>query len=349
MLKAERIARLDAIGFEWEEPDRFGRSREEKWENLWERMFLQMAEHQRLHGHCHVVSGNKENPQLSEWVASQRKVFKQGQMRADRAERLNALGFIWRSDYQTWKRYRGGEVRAARQKIGDAQEVRWNQRYEELVTFKKLHGHTRVPKVPPGNRVLWHWRHVQREWRRKGILKPGRLARLDAIGFEWEEPPGKSPSVADYWEPRWNAMFERLKAFQERFGHARVPKRWKEDPSLANWVHKQRREIRRGKITAEHRARLEALGFQSGKPSTRLPRKAGKVNPRWTDRLEKLRQFQECFGHTRVPRRWREDRGLGEWVRAQRRAGRRNQLKPERKAQLESLGFEWSTTTLKAL
>jgi hypothetical protein len=182
---------------------------------------------------------------------------------------------------------------------------------------------------------------VQREFRRKGILKTERIARLDAIGFEWEEPPGAGRAVADYWEPRWNAMFELLRKFQERFGHTRVPKRWAEDQSLANWVQKQRWAIRVEKITSERRARLDALGFHSAKSSVRLPRAPGDNDQRWMAHWEKLRQFRERFGHTRVPRRWKDDPGLGEWVRVQRRAERRDRLKPERKAALGRLEFEW--------
>ena len=64
----------------------------------------------------------------------------------------------------------------------------------------------------------------------------------------------------------------------------------------------------------------------------------------WMVRFGKLLQFQKRFGHTLVPRRWKEDSALGQWVSTQRRANRRNQLKPERKAQIESLGFEWHAT-----
>ena len=323
MLRAERIARLDAIGFEWEEPDRFGMSREEKWENLWERMFHELVQFKERFRHCRVVTDWEENPHLAKWVIRQRMARRRGELRADRKACLDALGFDWEL------KERGA--------LADL----WEQRYTEMVAFKEMHGHTRVPKRPPGNRVLWHWRHVQREFRRKGMLKAERIARLDAIGFEWEEPPGASRSLADYLEPLWNAKFERLRKFHERFGHTRVPKRWQEDQSLANWTMKQRQDIRRQKISAEHKARLDALGFQSGKPSARLHEESESYHGMWIARFEKLRQFQERFGHTRVPRRWREDPALGQWTSTQRRANRRNQLKPERKAQLESLGFEW--------
>jgi len=46
--------------------------------------------------------------------------------------------------------------------------------------------------VPKGfDHQLWHWRHVQREFLKKNMLSAERIARLDALGFEWEgrDPP----------------------------------------------------------------------------------------------------------------------------------------------------------------
>jgi hypothetical protein len=249
---------------------------------------------------------------------------RRGELRADRKARLDALGFDWQKKTR-----------------GDFADL-WEQRYAEMAVFKELHGHTRVPKGPPGNKVLWHWRHAQREFRRKGMLKAERIARLDAIGFEWEEPAGGPPSIADYLGRLWNAKFELLRQFKECFGHTCVPKRWKEDPALGQWVGNQRRANRRNQLKPERKAQLESLGFEWRATAT----SGGTTSHREKGdrRVAQLAAFKERFGHTRVPRRWKEDSGLGEWVRAQRRAGRRNQLKPERKAQLESLGFEWPAT-----
>jgi hypothetical protein len=326
MLRAERIARLDALGFEWEEPDCHGRSREEKWETLWEAMFQQLVQFRERFGHGRVVGSWEKNPHLRKWAQRQRYARRCGVLRLDRQARLDALGFDWQIG-------RGGSNHDV-----------WEQRYAELAAFQREHGHTRVGKGPPGNKVLWHWRHVQREFRRKGILKPERIARLDSLGFEWEEPPGKSPSMADFHARIWNAKFELLRQFHERFGHTRVPNRWKEPPGLGPWAQMQRRAIRRQTISAERLARLESLGFPSTVHPDPATRTSASYDQMWRARLDTLRQFHERFGHARVPRSWQEDPGLGEWVRAQRRAHRQNQLKPERQAQLDRLGFEWDAS-----
>ena len=65
----------------------------------------------------------------------------------------------------------------------------------------------------------------------KGKISPERIARLDAIGFEWD------PQRA-----RWNIMYQKLLQFCNEHGHCRVPKGYHRDTELANWVRNQRLE-----------------------------------------------------------------------------------------------------------
>ena len=46
-----------------------------------------------------------------------------------------------------------------------------------------------------------------------GKITPDRIARLDAVGFEWD--PQKA---------QWDKMFERLKEYYDEMGHCKVPK-----------------------------------------------------------------------------------------------------------------------------
>ena len=62
----------------------------------------------------------------------------------------------------------------------------WERRFEELTAFQKQHGHTRVPDLAGRRTPLHSWRIQQRKLRRLGKLAPGRIARLDTLGFEWD-------------------------------------------------------------------------------------------------------------------------------------------------------------------
>ncbi|KAL6047030.1 Helicase-associated [Balamuthia mandrillaris] len=58
----------------------------------------------------------------------------------------------------------------------------------------------------------------------------------------------------------WERRFEELQAFQAKFGHCTVPKKYM-DGKLCNWCHTQRRMKRAGGYREDRAARLEALGF----------------------------------------------------------------------------------------
>jgi hypothetical protein len=132
---------------------------------------------------------------------------------------------------------------------------------------------------------------------------------------------------------RWERQFARLVAFQQRFGHCRVPKRWPEDPGLAIWVDNQRQAYWRNTLKAERQHRLVQIGFN------------GRGNPHavasWEDRFAQLVAFKARFGHCDVHCRWSEDPSFGYWVSTQRRFKKQGLLKPEQIRRLEELGFKW--------
>ncbi|HEY6169683.1 MAG TPA: helicase associated domain-containing protein, partial [Verrucomicrobiae bacterium] len=314
-LTSERIARLDEVGFEWEVLGRLGRSREESWENLWESGFDQLREFKEHHGHCDVPGGRSGHQPLARWVLRQRGTQKRGELRTDRKERLDALGFAWASENLS-------------------RREKWERRVAELLAFKERFGHTRVPAKWKENKPLGHWVHVQREFRKKGMISAERIAQLDSIGFEWSDPGRLSLTCETHWEARWDQKFEQLREFKERHGHCEVPGGGSELRLLAKWVQRQRGDRIRGALRPDRKDRLDALGFTWGS-----------VNPSlrnlWEDRFAELLAFKERFGHTRVPAKWEGNLGLGHWVSNQRQFRRKGRLSAGRIARLDAIGFVW--------
>ena len=314
-LSPEQIARLDAIGFDWEEPGSSGKTRQESLEELWDTLLQQFRQFREQHGHASIPRDWPENPNLAKWAWRQRAQNYKGRLRPDRKERLDQLGFVWR-------------VENMLRKEG------WERRYGELLAFKERFGHTRVPAQWKENRGLGHWHYNQRAFRRKSQLSAERIARLDALGFEWGELHRPSPLHAENLTRRWDENYQQLRQFKERHGHCRVPTRWPENPALAKWVMHQRTHHNHDRLPPERKARLEELGFTWR--SENVWRKG-----RWERRFRELLAFKERFGHTRVPAQWKEDRGLGHWHYNQRHFRRKGQLSAERIARLDALGFEW--------
>ena len=78
ILGADQRTRLDALGFDW------GIS-----QSNWEAMFTRLKRHKEHFGHCNVPG--TEDPQLSNWVQSQRQRLKRGTLQADQRTRLEAV------------------------------------------------------------------------------------------------------------------------------------------------------------------------------------------------------------------------------------------------------------------
>lgn len=103
-------------------------------------------------------------------VGAQRKNYKAGKLRKDRFDRLNAIGFHWhawqaiqfqpppapntqeppmRSEY-----HNQGNIN---NNLHSKNDVTWEEKFNEVMEFKRKHGHFSVPKDYNGSRSLQLW------------------------------------------------------------------------------------------------------------------------------------------------------------------------------------------------
>jgi hypothetical protein len=114
----------------------------------------------------------------------------------------------------------------------------WDIHYGELVRFKNKHGHCRVHSK--GKTSLGYWASTQRTNYTKRLLSPGRIAKLDALGFEW-----------DLHESNWQRHFADLQMFINKHGHCRPPKNSTANTELALWCRTQRQQYASGQLSLE--------------------------------------------------------------------------------------------------
>jgi hypothetical protein len=295
-------------------------------EAAWRGSFHALVVFQRQHGHCDVPVEAKMFRALSAWLATQREQQARGLLAESRRRELEALGVDFTPVEED------GDGRTGLDRSRDEQ---WDERYEELVAFHRRFGHTRVTKTWRENPGLGHWRHFQRVLHREGKMDPERRARLDALGFEWQESGRVSADMSEQWQHQWERQFVRLQQFKAEHGHVIVPRGWPPDPQLAKWVHRQRELSRKGQLAGDRIARLDELGFEWG---TRILH----FEDAWEVRFRELQEFHRAFGHTRVTKRWKKHPGLGHWRHFQRVLHREGKMDPERRARLDALGFEWA-------
>ena len=150
-------------------------------------------------------------------------------------------------------------------------------------------------------------------------LSEDRIKRLNDIGFVW------APHEAS-----WEENFDKLKKFKERFGHCDVPSNWSEDDQFARWVSWQRYAYRNETLEKERKTLLEEIGFYWES-----------YDGSWEENFEKIQKYKERFGHCNVPKKWTEDKSLGNWVDRQRDKYKNRELVDEHIKRLEEIDFVW--------
>ena len=173
-ITAERLVKLEALGFEWATKyvaDEAG----------WEAMLARLAAFKAEHGHCWVSQNYPTDPQLGRWSGPNESARRAGdpnpQTTAGRVAKLEALGFEWSPHLTPMRRL---------------DEASWEAMRDRLTAFKAEHGHCRVPGMHPADPKLGRWVNQQRQRKKKlagahpsPMITVERVAKLEALGFEW--------------------------------------------------------------------------------------------------------------------------------------------------------------------
>jgi hypothetical protein len=184
----------------------------------------------------------------------------------------------------------------------------WEENFKQLKAFKEQHGHCRVPdKTSPLGIWVANVRH------RKERHSQTHIRKLDLLGFDWNPI-----------ETQWQTQYDNFLAFKRRFGHARVPTHWAEDPELNRWVVTQR--VTKNKMPQERIEMLERAGFEWSPHETQ-----------WMAYYEQLKGYLLRHGPENPPG---ARSPLGNWMGRQRQ--RRAQLPEHHRKLLEKIGFVWT-------
>ncbi|KAG7358101.1 helicase domain protein [Nitzschia inconspicua] len=158
----------------------------------------------------------------------------------------------------------------------------------------------------------------------------------------------------------WESTYQRLVKYRNEHGHTRVPTSFNDgdnQPHLRTWVARQRCFKRKDpsypKIRVE---KLNSIGFawtldakDCSRQSTTTA-SAGRLEKAWESMYQRLVEFRNEHGHTRVPYSFNDGHNqphLGRWVARQRY---RHTIKDppyskRREEKLNSIGFVWTLDT----
>ena len=273
-LSPDRKIRLIAVGFIWDPLE---------WN--WHEQFRLLCRYQTEHNSEGTDSWPKD---LNGWISSQRMRRDGGVLSSEKVALLESIGFVWRLRDAAWqekveelriyiekhgnadvpqrepsglgawlntrrKEEKSGnlapERKAALEKLGiqwNPVGDKWGVMYEQLLAYQKEHGTANVSIN--GTSDLDAWVGRQRKARKNGALSDDRVRLLDKVGFDW-----------DPFATQWDVMFKELLAYRTEHNSVSVPQRPR--TALGRWVRVQRESLKNGRLTSEHRERLDEVGF----------------------------------------------------------------------------------------
>ena len=211
ILPENRHQRLAEVEFNWDPRA-----------SNWDEVFNELLAYKAQYGNVNVPDAWPTG--LGAWVGKQRNSKRANKLSPDRLRQLNEIGFVW-----------------------DANESKWEARYDELRAYKEKHGNVNIPHDRTSE--LWRWVSTQRIFKKRGKLPADKVGRLDGIGFVW-----------DVAETQWEERFTELLNYQQTYGDVNV--RTQPPTPLGSWVNWQRIHYRKGKLTTEQIQKLKEIGFE---------------------------------------------------------------------------------------
>ena len=166
MINDDRIASLDALGFEW----KLNTPKKKRVTKSFEQRLADLQAYKEKNGHINVnVKGSKDKSLYQFcWNMRQARKTPEKSVRAltdDRIASLSALGFEWNRNRKSFA-----------------------QRIEDLQAYKEKHGHVNVKKKDDKslNEFCIQMRYARNNPEKSDRnLTEIRIASLDALGFGW--------------------------------------------------------------------------------------------------------------------------------------------------------------------
>eukprot|EP00977_Amphora_coffeiformis_P004754 scaffold1019_cov172-Amphora_coffeaeformis.AAC.7 len=156
-LDLAREYQLEEIGVVWD-----------PLQDQWEQMFDLLVQYKERNGHCNVpISHREEGQNLGEWIHTQRRAKRGGNIDESRARQLEELGLSW-----------------------EPLDDQWESCFVLFQQYVQEKGHCYVPRrYLMGGKDIGIWLTNQWELHLLGRLEPGRFEKLYELGIRWEKDP----------------------------------------------------------------------------------------------------------------------------------------------------------------
>lgn len=220
-LTDEQVKKLDSIGMDW--MDRVDR--------VWENGFMEAKNYSEEYGNLSVPKNYRSNTDfpLGIWIQRQRSLYKNNKISEDRIKRLTDVGMNWNSD-------------------------NWEARFNLVKQYYEEHGNINISQKEVIQGVwLGKWIVSQKKAMEEGKLTHEQIEMLKTLPME---EVGRKDN-------RWWSMYEEAKKYYLKFGHLNIPMDYltSNGKKLSDWIIRQRRNYKLGKMSSEHKEKLDEIGF----------------------------------------------------------------------------------------
>ena len=220
-LTDDQIKKLDSIGMDW--MDRVDR--------IWENGFLEAKNYSEEYGNLSVPKNYRSNTDfpLGIWIQRQRSLYKNNKISEDRIKRLTGIGMNWNPD-------------------------NWESRFDLVKQYYEEHGNINISQKEVIQGVwLGKWIISQKKAMEEGKLTHKQIEKLKTLPME---EVGRKDN-------RWWSMYEEAKKYYEEFGNLNIPVNYltSNGKKLSDWIIRQRRNYKLGKMPSEHKEKLDEIGF----------------------------------------------------------------------------------------
>jgi len=222
-LDSDQIARLEAIGMQWEGSV----------QRQWNERFQEAERYFRMNGNLRMPKQYEQNGiKLWVWLNNQHRKAKQGQLNARQLQKLGEIGF-----FENMPRDRS-----------------WENNYLEAKRYYEAVGNVEIPHDYLSEDGLWlgRWIQEQRRRLRRGTLTTEQIKRLDSIGMRWDDPR----------KTRWYVCLEAVREYPRKAtGVPIVPADVRSEfgTVLKNWVQHQEDNYKKGRLDATQRTHWEEM------------------------------------------------------------------------------------------
>ena len=220
-LTDEQIKKLDSIRMDW--MDRMDR--------VWENGFIEAKNYSEEYGNLSVPKNYRSNTDfpLGIWIQRQRSLYKNKKISNDRIKRLTDVGMNWNPD-------------------------NWESRFDLVKQYYEEHGNINISQKEVIQGVwLGKWILSQKKAMESGKLTNKQIEMLKTLPME---EVGRKDN-------RWWSMYKEARKYYLKFGHLNVPMDYitSSGKKLSDWIIRQRRNYKLGKMPLEHKEKLDDIGF----------------------------------------------------------------------------------------